>query len=322
VPPSVLKAGKPAPVLQFGHGFFGTRHEIDAPGSVIAAFSAETGRIVVAVDWWGMSQLDIAKITGDLLLDTGRSLGFVDRVSQAMINQLALAEAVHGALKNLPQLQMNGQSLLDPTRFGYYGFSLGHILGATYVALSPRIDRAVLNVGGMGFSMILSRANLFGPFLQLLDIATGDAATSMRVMLLLQTTLDRIDPIVLAPHLLTDTLPGCPKTRRILQQTGRSDSQVPNIAAHVQARTLGLPLLTPSSRAIFGVPGQPGPIEGSALVEFDFQLPTPDVAPIPVAQSNPVHDSVRSLKAARAQVDQFLETGVVQQTCTGACDPE
>ncbi len=322
VPPSVLLAGKPAPVLQFGHGFFGTRHEIDDPGAVVDKFGAETGRIVVAVDWWGMSKPDVTSITMLLLNDTGHAIGFVDRVSQAMINQLALAEAVHGALKNLPQVQKNGQSLLDPTRLTYYGISLGHILGATYVALSPRIERAVLNVGGMGFGLILSRANPFGPFLNLLDIATGDAATSLRVTLLLQTTLDRIDPIVLAPHLLADTLPGCPKTRRILQQDGRSDTHVPNVASHVQARTLGLPLLTPSSREIFGLTGKPAPIEGSALVEFDFHLPAPDVLPVPVEQTSPVHQAVRALKAARAQMDQFLATGVIQQTCDGVCDPE
>lgn len=327
VPPSVMKAGQPAPVVQFGHGFFGTRHEIDELGqagqpAVAETFADETGRIVVAVDWWGMSKNDLGVISAALVADTGTALDFVDRVQQAMVNQLALAEAVHGALKTLPELQKDGKSLVDPTRLTYWGISLGHILGATYVALSPRIDRAALNVGGMGFGLILSRANPFGPFLGLLDLATGDVGTSLRVTLLLQTTLDRIDPIVLAPHLLKDTLPGSPKTRRILQQDGRADTHVPNVASHVQARTLGIPQLGPASRPIYGVVEQAGPIEGSALVEFDWKKPVPDVLPVPVDKSNGVHQDTRWLKAARAQVDHFLATGVVVQTCSGVCDPE
>jgi hypothetical protein len=142
------------------------------------------------------------------------------------------------------------------------------------------------------------------------------------VTLLLQTTLDRIDPIVLAPHLLTDTLPGCPKTRRVLQQDGRSDTHVPNVASHVQARTLGVPQLGPASRQIYGVKEQAGPIEGSALVEYDWHKAVPDVLPVPVDKSNGVHQDTRWLKAVRAQVDQFLATGVVVQTCGGVCDPE
>jgi hypothetical protein len=327
VPPSVLQAGQAAPVLQFGHGFFGTRHEIDDPEgpgkpALVATFADETARIAVAVDWWGMSKPDLGVLSNLLVTDTGKAMGFVDRVDQAMINQLALAEAVNGALRTLPPLQKDGHSLVDPTRLGYFGISLGHILGATYVALSPRIERAALNVGGMGFGLILSRANPFGPFEGLLDLATGDVATSLHVTLLLQTTLDRIDPIVLAPHLLTDTLPGCPKTRRVLQQDGRSDTHVPNVASHVQARTLGVPQLGPASRQIYGVKEQAGPIEGSALVEYDWHKAVPDVLPVPVDKSNGVHQDTRWLKAVRAQVDQFLATGVVVQTCGGVCDPE
>lgn len=40
----------------------------------------------------------------------------------------------------------NGKVLIDKQRFGYWGNSLGGILGGGYVAQSPDIQRAVLGM--------------------------------------------------------------------------------------------------------------------------------------------------------------------------------
>jgi len=43
----------------------------------------------------------------------------------------------------------------------------------------------------------------------------------------------------------------------------------------------------------------------------------------PVEKGNLVHDSVRKLDAAIAQIDAFLRPdGKVVHTCSGVCDPE
>lgn len=323
VPPSVLKSGGPARVLQFGHGFFGSRHEVDGKDAFPASFANQAGMIVVAVDWWGMSTPDVVKLVEQLLSNATDALSFVDRTHQGMVNQLALGEAVNGALGAVPALQdAKGKPLFDPSQLYFYGISQGSILGMTFVSLSPRIDRAVFSVGGSGFGLMMSRANPFASFLDLIDGATGDAFLTLKVTLVMQTVLDRIDPVTYLPHLRSATFVGSPTQRHILQQTGVSDTQVPSIAAHVQARTLGLPLLTPAPRKIWGISEASAPLE-SAMVEFDFHQQVPDLLPIPVANGNPVHEGVRHSKAGRVQVEKFLHPGaMVEQTCDGVCDPE
>ena len=59
VPRAVTEAGPGAPparIVQFGHGFFGGRDELDKP--FVRRFAQQMGAIVVAIDWWGMSRVD------------------------------------------------------------------------------------------------------------------------------------------------------------------------------------------------------------------------------------------------------------------------
>ncbi len=323
IPPSVLKQAKPARVVQFGHGFFMTRHEMSDGGAFEPKFANENGIILIAVDWWGMSTPDVGELVEKIATDMGNAMGFVDRVHQGMLNQLAVGEALHGALADVPALQgKDGKPLFDANQLYFYGISLGHILGTTFVSLSPRIDRAVFGSGGVGFGLMMSRANPFDSFLQIIDGSIGDALGTLKATLLMQTVLDRIDPATYLPHLLTDTFPGSPKQRHILQHTGICDTQVPNIASHVMARSLGLPLLSPTARVVWGLTQKPAPLD-SAIVEFDFHQALPDLLPVPVKDGNMVHGAVRELTASKSQVNQFLvPDGKVVQTCDGACDPE
>jgi len=323
IPPSVLTQAKPARVVQFGHGFFMTRHEMDGGGAFEPKFANENGIILIGVDWWGMSTPDVGGLVEKIVTDTRHAMGFVDRVHQGMLNQLAVGEALHGALATTKDLQgVDGKPLFDANQLYFYGISLGHILGTTFVTLSPRIDRAVFGSGGAGFGLMMSRANPFDAFLQFIDGSTGDALATLKATLLMQTVLDRIDPATYLPHLLADTLPGCPQQRHILQHTGISDTQVPNIASHVMARSLGLPLLSPTVRAVWGLVQKPAPLD-SAIVEFDFHQPLPDLLPVPVQGGNLVHGAVREAAASKDQVNQFLRVdGKIVQTCDGACDPQ
>lgn len=321
VPHSAWDATEPARFLQFGHGFFGGRGEIE--DGFVRKFADRTGMVVAAVDWWGMSKEDLPLVLEKMVLDVSRSLGFTERVQQAMVNQMALAYALP-ALAALPELQRDGAALLDPAHVYFYGISQGHILGAIYVALSPHIDRAALAVGGAGFGLMMSRANPFLAFMALIDARFGnDPVKTLQVQLLMQTTFDRIDPISYTPHLLADTLPGSPATRRVLQQMGIGDTSVPNLSSHVFARALGLRELSPAARPIAGIETQAPPVDGSALVEYDFGVPIPDIVARPVQQKNEVHEGQRELPASMDQINAFLrEGGKIESFCDGVCDPE
>lgn len=324
IPRALLNDGAgalPRRALQFGHGFFGDRSEAGGFG---VKLGQKHGFVVAAVDWWGMSVPDRKELISGILTNPSNAMGFVDRLHQGMVNQMALTEALRTSLAQLPALQdAGGKPLYDAAQVAFYGISQGHILGSTYVALAPKIDRAVLAVGGVSFGLMMSRAAPFGPFLGMFDLSTEAIDASFDLTLLLQTVLDRVDPVVWVEELLAPTLPGGPSARRVLQHVALGDTSVPNVASHLQARAMGLSQLAPAPRPIYGVPTQVGPIDGSAICAFDFGYGQPDLAARPNIKSNDAHNDQRGLAASMRQVDRFLRPGgKIEATCDGVCDPE
>jgi hypothetical protein len=266
--------------------------------------------VIVAADWVGMSEQDRIPVANALTGDTNQLMRFTDRLHQAMANFIAVGSVAQGALANHTALQTPAGPAYDPAALYFHGNSMGHILGGTYVALSPSIERAALGVGGANFSFIMFRAQPFALFLLLMEAEFPSMLDQQRLSAMTQFGFDRIDPLTYAPRLLDSTLPGSPAARRVLLQVGIGDPAVPPLSAHLQARTLGLPEVAPAPRAIWGLAPKTGAIDGSALAEFDFHVsPEPGVLAIPPAGDNPVHEGVRRLAAAREQLSRFLKPG-------------
>jgi hypothetical protein len=310
--------GPPARLMQFGHGFFGQRSEVE---DFINQLADERGFVVVAADWWGMSASDKTPIADALASNMNGALAFTDRVHQAVANLIAIALAAP-SLAALPELALGPKPLFSGSPY-FYGISMGHILGGTYFAMSPTIERAVLGVGGADWSLMMFRARPFVAFLAFVALAVPDKLDQQKFAALAQSELDRIDPLVYAP-LIGEPLDGAPKQRRVLMQIGIGDAAVPNLASHLHARALGLSLLTPSPRAIALLPTATAPFDGSAMVEFDFGIkPLPDAKAIPPVDDTKAHEAVRRLAAAKEQLDRFLRPdGKIEATCQGPCDPE
>ena len=99
------------------------------------------------------------------------------------------------------------------------------------------------------------------------------------------------------------------------------DDEVSNLASEYQARTMGIPVLTPSPYIPQGVAGSATPVE-SGLVIYDFGLgstiPTANIPP----PDNNVHSSIRNKQATIDMMKSFYETGLIQQMCTAekGCD--
>lgn len=73
----------------------------------------------------------------------------------------------------------------------------------------------------------------------------------------------------------------------------------------------------------WGIDATPGPVtEGSAMVEYFFNLPEVPKMNLPPHEGDDPHDTVRKLAPSMAQVDEFFRTGVIRARCTGPCDPE
>ncbi len=308
-------------VVQLGHGFFGGRDELNSGAS--RQLLHRMGAVGFALDWWGLSLIDSGTVVADIAGAPEQALRFVDRLHQAMANQLVLADAMRTAIPALPAFDLAGTTIPSSGPVQYSGNSLGHILGGTYVAIAPRVERAALGVGGAGFGMIMPRSVAFAQLLGVVNVRMADRLETLKAQLILQMGLDRIDPVVWADEVRVSQLADSPKVREVLLHTGIGDTSVPDMTAHVHARALGIGHLQPAPRAIWGLKPVTGPHAGSALVEFDFGVPDP----APTARSpkgpNKVHEAVRHLEAVISQLDAFLRVGgKVVQTCDGPCDPE
>ncbi len=321
VPRRALSSTTAARVIGWGHGFFGDRRELDGGSPVEIAH--RLGAVLVAVNWWGMSTPDLFLVVDGVVSRQAEALRFNERVHQAFANWLVMFAAVRGPLLDDDAFRReDGTPLVDPARIGFLGVSLGHVLGGTLAALAPDVDRFALHVGGAGFSQMLRRARPFQAFVSFMESALPAALDRQKYMLMMQETLDRIDPGTWAEHVLDDPLPGS-RERRVLMQTGLGDAQVPNVASFFHARALGLPLVLPSPAQPWGLETRAAPSEsGLTLYDFGVDLSRYDPA-TPRAPANPVHDEVRRNAAAIRQLDAFFRPdGAVIAPCDGPCDPD
>ncbi|AKF07896.1 hypothetical protein [Sandaracinus amylolyticus] len=324
VPQSVADAGTPARLLQYGHGFFGSRGEMT--GGYVDDFANEHGFVAMAADWWGMMFEDRNEVAGDLAAGRARELlAFIERTHQGMVNFIVLAGAAE-VIAALPELAATegGSSLVDPSDVFFWGNSQGHILGGVYTAISPHVRRSVLGVGGANFSLIMFRSRAFAALRALLELNIEGPLETQQVALLLQHWLDRIDPVNYARFVSREPLEGAPE-KQVLLHTGPGDEAVTHLAAELHARELGIPLLTPSPFTPPLLQTATAPVP-SALVELDY-LDELGIEIVPTAQipdeANAIHESIRRNPRVQEQVDAFLRAdGVVTHTCDGPCDPE
>jgi hypothetical protein len=278
--------------------------------------------VIVAADWWGMSSPDRNVVLEDLTSHPDQTLRFTDRLHQGMANFMALSKAAKGDIASLPELQINGQPAYDASEIYFYGISMGHILGGTFVGLSPDVHRAVIASGGADFSLLMFRAQPFAPFLALISLLNDDLLDHQKFAALVQPAFDRVDPLTYAPYILKEQLEGGPTDRKLLMQLGYADSTVPNLAGYYHARVIGLPVLSDASPLVpLGLEGKESPIDGSALTIFDFGI-EPEVKAVP-SDTNDIHNTLRNKASSKRQVSDFLRPdGMIENPCDGVCDPE
>jgi hypothetical protein len=329
-----LAAGRPLP---YGHGFFGNLGEHDS-GKTVNLFDA-TGSVGFGVVWAGMSDDDIAEVLRDLSGDPGQTLRFGDRIHQGMANWLTLSAAIRGPLTERAELRRPteagqpgvvvegevsnaGELLYDPAEIDFLGISQGHILGGTMAALDPGLRRVALQVGGAGFTHMMFRSNNFQPFLLVMSGVIPDPLHQQLFVATLQPAFDRFESGSYARYLSDEPLEGSHPERRVLLQIGLGDVSVPNLGSFLHARLLGVPVVTPSPATPFGLEPAAAPLDGSGLTLWDFGVDHSvyDVAD-PSGVGNVVHEGVRQEAAAIDQLRRFLDSGRIEHTCDGVCDP-
>lgn len=304
-----------ARVLQYGHGLLGTLGEAEA--GYLGELANEYRYVLFAMTWTGMSTFDAPWIALMLTTDPSDFPAIPERTAQGMSEWVVGLDLVTGALASDPALTFDGGPAIDPALEPvYYGNSQGAILGGAYLAISPRISRGVLGVGGMPYSLLLARSADFEDFLRIFQEKFPDDRDTALLIAAFQTVWDMGESAGYA-SIMDDPLPGTPAKRALLQ-VAEGDAQVSTLGAAIQARAWGASTLTPANRDVWGVPEVTTPHEGSALVEWRYTDGSSEpLVNLPPDKSGDTHECPRREPAGQEQLHRFLETGVAEQTCVG-----
>ena len=306
-------------LVQYGHGLLGNRDETKT-GWLSAQAQADR-YVLYGQDWTGMAEEDRFPILEMIDGDFDSFPMVPERSMQGFAQKLVGLRFARDVLVADPALQLKGQPLVDsalpPT---YYGNSQGGILGAAYLAVSPDIQRGVLGVAGMPYSLLLARSADFELFLVALQNQFDDARDIALLIAIMQNAWDAGEAGGYAHFMTDEPLPDTPP-HEVLIQVGIGDAQVTTLGAHLMARAYGAPSLAPAVRPIWGVDEVAAPVSGSALVEWYY----PDGATEPVENIPPdkdadTHECPRRERAAQEQIRTFFDSGRIEQFCAGTCE--
>jgi hypothetical protein len=330
IPRSASPTARARPSL-YGHGLFGDAGEVRADN--VEQLGNENNVIVCAADWIGMADEDVGNAI-TVLQDLSRFPSLADRLQQGYLDFMYIGRLlIHpdGFAAN-PAFQVNGKSVLDTRRLFYYGNSQGGIAGGALTALEPDLNRSVLYVGAMNYSLLLQRSVDFDDYALVLYPYYPDELDRSLILSMIQMLWDRGDPDGYAWHMTSDPYPNTPR-HTVLQLLSFGDHQVANIATEVEARTIGSrirrPAVDPGRHAdkqpYYGIPTiHHFPYRGNGLVVWDIGplrppgcgapgapeclgTPTPPTTNTPPRIGVDPHDLVIDSEARiRRQISEFL----------------
>lgn len=319
VPACALEPGHaPVGIIVYGHGLFGESDQAASSGTRNAA--AETCNIAIGTEMRGMSAKDVPNVVL-ALNDANKGYGIFDVLVQGMMNHLALSQIARGPMATRLFTQ-DGTSatatLVDPSKVYYYGISQGGIMGTTVCAIDPLIKRCVVQVGAINYSLLLERSRDWPQYRTTLTGAYPNNFDTALLVSLMQQEWDRTEPTAVADVITDGGFGG--EEKQVFMQIAIADDEVSNLGSEYQARTMNIPVITPSPYVPYGVDSTNQPV-GSGLIIYDFgkgPLPAGNEAP----PDNDVHSSIRNKGATTTMMKRFYETGEIVQVCTAekGCD--
>jgi hypothetical protein len=183
----------------------------------------------------------------------------------------------------------------------------------------------------MNYSTLLQRSTDFAQYATVLYASYPREIERPLLFSLIQQLWDRSDPNGYAQHMTTDPYPNTP-THTVLMQTAVGDHQVANVAADVEARTIGArirsnPVAAGRSRDVhpfYDVALTGFPTSGSvyepwdAGAAFNALAPSANVPPVGTADNQDPHGVPRRTPAAQDQKHAHLQAGgSITDRCAG-----
>lgn len=324
--PKRAETDGPLPLIVLGHGIFGNGKDFltGGDGAAIQVLANQFGAIVIASDWIGLSSNDLPRIANEVAVDLNNLNLITDQLQQALINAIAETKLALGPLSEDPLATVAGNRLTDPTRIYYWGASLGGIEGSSFVSLSPDIQRAVFGVPGSAWSTMLTRSIVFPPVKTFIEVDFPDPLDQQLLMTMAQSMFDHSDPANVTRLMFKEPIPGNPDRLVVLQES-IGDSQVPNLATDILARSMGVKLMTPAFYEPVGMDSVGAGTTESCVTQFrmdGWDMPFPPDTNTPPDAENDVHHEMNFLPSAQLQIASVLLTGTVPLPCDGTCDPD
>ncbi|MFM2078847.1 MAG: hypothetical protein RJA49_2737 [Actinomycetota bacterium] len=321
---ATMNGTEPAHLVEYGHGLLGDHHEIDAGN--VRDMSNEHNVVHCATKWAGMSEDDIAN-AALTLASMGNFPTMADRLQQGVLNQIFLGRLMTraGGLADDKNFQRaDGTPIVDRTHLDYDGNSQGGIMGLMLAAVSPDIERAVLGVPGMNYSLLLPRSVDFDTYEAVMKPAYPNDLDRVLIFAFTQMLWDRGEGSGYVQHVTKDPYEGT-QAKTLLLDVAFGDQQVTPLSALVEARTIGATIHRPvaadgrwaEKEAGYGLETTTYPSTGSGIVIWDSGM-----APMPVENLAPregpdAHEDPRADPDVRTQKASFLFEDTLIDVCAG-----
>jgi len=324
---ATMNGTEPGHLVEYGHGLLGDHKEINAGN--VRAMSNEHNVVHCATKWAGMSEDDVGNAV-TTLGEFGNFDSMADRLQQGVLNQIFLGRLMTraGGLGDDPNFKRaDGTPLIDTSHLDYDGNSQGGIMGAMLAAVSPDIERAVLGVTGMNYSLLLPRSVDFDTYEAIFEPAYPNDLDRVMILGVTQMLWDRGEGAGYVQHLTADPYPGT-KAKTVLLHVGFGDHQVSELSALVEARTIGATIHQPVAADGRWQEVQPGwgleatvyPSKGSAIVIWDSGMEPIPVENLAPREGEDSHEDPRADPDVRDQKASFLFDDTLIDVCNkSAC---
>jgi hypothetical protein len=318
----------PRPMILYGHGFFGSWIQ-GTRGSWNEI--ATTYKFNTAATKMGFHEDLMPKVLLALTSDLTKMDDVVAEVTQSLAHVTALGRLVEEKLAtDIRGKDSSGGTLtlIDDKKIHYHGISNGGTFGYVVAATSPLLSRASIIVGGGGLIHFLQRAVQWNQYAVMLNLLYPNSMDQQLLMSMVQLVLDPVDSMNYSEHLVTKRYAGY-KPLKLAVHMAVNDSQVRNLVTEWVVRSAEVPMITPSSKQVYGLKTIAAPSPGgapagtqAAFFVYDEKVSPSPVTNVPPKTDNDTHGTVRKLSVYKQHVSTFLEEGKFIQVCSGACDPE
>jgi len=314
IPESVIDApAGSVPIMLYGHGLLSSPQIdlYDSSGWAPHELANELGMIVIATNWGGLDADELGHAIS-VALDFAQMPKLTSAMIQGQVNAATMIDLIiDGDLLTDPVFEgAQGQQLADVDEVYYWGISMGGILGGVAMAHNPEIKAGVFHVGGGAWSTLLERSRNWTTFEYMVLDSVPNPEDRQTFYAMSQLFWDAVDPLAYSDDL---------KTRNILLQESYGDDAVSNMTTRMLARSIELPLLTPSVDDTYGLDQLAAdlPAGSRAMTQFDSERGTPKNRNRP-AEPNGAHDATVGWDENRWQAGDFLNpasTGAVTHHC-------